>query len=162
MFQTNTVKNRLLPTAIAQGVMPGEASGLMVHSAIAAASALLKLLRYFKVCASNEEETAVSSGVTHLLLRSQYESSLAELTDLVKPIIWEISKDFAKAALQRKDDIRKTDPEVAKLKPGAVQRYLSSQHMVMKLKEIETMAKMCNKDPDFEPNPAKFKENIQD
>jgi hypothetical protein len=72
-FQTNTVKNRLLPTVIAQGVTPGEASCLMVHSAAAAASTLLKLLRYFKVCASNREETAVRSGVTHLLLRSQYE-----------------------------------------------------------------------------------------
>jgi hypothetical protein len=67
--------------------------------------------------------------------------SLAELTDLVKPNIQKISKDSAKAALQRKDDIRKRDPEVAKLKPGAVQRYLSSQHTVKKLKEVETMSK---------------------
>jgi len=142
-------------------VTPDEASGLTVHSAAAAASVLLKLLRYFKVCASNEEETAVCSGVTHLLLLSQYESSMAELTDLVKPNIRKISKDSAKAALECKDDIRKRDPEVAKLKPGAVQRYLSSQHMVKKLKEIETMAKMCNKDPNFEPNPAEFKENTR-
>jgi hypothetical protein len=33
--------------------------------------------------------------------------------------------------------------------------------MVKKLKEIETMAKMCNKDPDFEPNPAEFNENTR-
>ncbi len=90
-------------------------SVLTVHSAAAAASALLKLLRYFKVCASNEEETAVSSGVTHRLLRSLCESSLAELSELVKPNIRKISKDSAKAALKRKDDIRKRDPEVAKL-----------------------------------------------
>jgi hypothetical protein len=120
------VKNRLLPAVIALGVTPGEASGLTVHSAIAAASSLPKLVRYFKVCTLNEEETAESSGVQHLLLCSQYESSLAELTDLVKPNIRKISKDSAKAALKRKDEIRKRDPEVAKLKPGALQRYYFS------------------------------------
>jgi hypothetical protein len=42
--------NRLIPTVLAKGVMPNEESGLNAHSAIIAASALLKLIKYFKVC----------------------------------------------------------------------------------------------------------------
>jgi hypothetical protein len=161
MFRANNVNNRLVPTVLAQGVMPGQATNLTIHSSSAAASALLKLLRYFKVCASNEEETTDSSGVQFFLLRSQYEHSLKELIDLVQPNIKKTSKDSAKAAEKRKNDIRKRDPELAKLKPGAVKKYFASEHMVMMLKKIETMAKMCNKDPDFRPNPAEFKENTR-
>jgi hypothetical protein len=45
MFCANNVNNRLLPSVLAQGVAPGDASGLTVHSSAAASSALLKLLR---------------------------------------------------------------------------------------------------------------------
>jgi hypothetical protein len=83
----------LIPTVLAQGLLPNKASGLTVHSSIAAASAMLKLINYFKVCASYEDME--EGNFAHLYLQTQYEHSADQLKEQVRPDIKKISNKSA-------------------------------------------------------------------
>jgi hypothetical protein len=65
MFSVNITKNMLIPTVLAQGVLPNKASGLTVHSSISAASAMLRLINYFTVCAFYEDMEQRTLHISH-------------------------------------------------------------------------------------------------
>jgi hypothetical protein len=85
--------NMLVPTVLAQGVLPNKAGGLTVHSSIAAASAMFKLMNKFKVCASYEDME--QGNFAHLYLRIQYEHSADQLKEQVRLDIKKISNKSA-------------------------------------------------------------------
>ncbi len=60
---------------------------------------------------------------------------------------------------KKKKDIRKRDPEEAKLTAVAVENYFKSAHMTERLSLIKSMAKQC-KVPEFVPAKLLFKENL--
>jgi hypothetical protein len=156
MFNVETTKHVLIPEILAQAVMPGEVSGLTVHSGIAAASALLKLIAYFKICASSED--LAEGDVKHMLLRTEYVNALDQLKDRVRPNIKKISNKSAALAKSHKKEVVQRNPEEAQMTKEAVDRYFKSTHMVEMLAKIKTMSKEC-KDQDFIPDNKQFMEN---
>jgi hypothetical protein len=148
--------NRLIPEVLEKGVLPNEESGLNAHSAIIAASALLRLIKYFKVCLHGVQ---IKDGdLKSMFNRSQYENSINQLKDIVKAKISEISQRSTELAREKKDAMKRNSKKKTK---KAVQKYFRSEHMRAMLGNIRKMAKMCNNDPYFEPKNAEFSENTK-
>ncbi len=138
-----------------KGVLPGPASGLEPSQSSCTASALLKLLEYFRAC---ESQLRLDSNDAELRnQRRDYRDSIDRVTSAIKPLFKNISKQAAADAQNRKMRAAEKDPSSAETRDSALINYLKLDHAATMFGRIGELARQALDDKvAFEPSEKEF------
>ncbi len=138
-----------------KGVLPGPASSLEPSQSSCTASALLKLLEYFRACKSQLKLDSNDAELRNQ--RRDYREIIDRVATTIKPLFKNISKQSAADAQNRKMRAAEKGPSSTETRDNALIIYLKSEHAAKMFNRIADLAKQAlDNNVAFQPSEKEF------